>query len=50
MGVVSAMLRFGGYNMVSDAWMANPMSEVCALVAYTLLIAYFVWATKPKKV
>lgn len=50
MGVVSAMLRFGGYNMVSDAWMANPMSEVCALVAYALLIAYFVWATKPKKV
>ena len=50
MGVVSAMLRFGGYNMVSDAWMANPMSEVCALVAYALLIAYFVWATKLKKV
>ena len=50
MGVVSAMLRFGGYNMVSDAWMANPMSEVCALVAYALLIAYFVWATKSKKV
>ena len=50
MGVVSALLRFGGYNMVSDAWMANPMSEVCALVAYALLIAYFVWATKLKKV
>lgn len=50
MGVVSAILRFGGYNMVSDAWMANPMSEVCALVAYALLIVYFVCATKPKKV
>lgn len=50
MGVVSALLRFGGYNMVSDAWMANPMSEVCALVAYALLIVYFVWATKLKKV
>ena len=50
MGVVSAILRFGGYNMVSDAWMANPMSEVCALVAYALLIAYFVWATKSKNV
>lgn len=50
MGVVSALLRFGGYNMVSDAWMANPMSEVCALVAYALLIVYFVWATKSKKV
>lgn len=50
MGVVSAILRFGGYNMVDMAWMANPMSEVCALVAYALLIAYFVWATKSKKV
>ena len=50
MGVVSALLRFGGYNMVSDTWMANPMSEVCALVAYALLIVYFVWATKSKKV
>lgn len=49
MGVVSAILRFGGYNMVNDAWKANPMSEVCALVAYALLIAYFVWATKSKK-
>ena len=49
MGVVSAILRFGGYNMVNDAWMANPMSEVCALVAYALLITYFVWATKSKK-
>lgn len=49
MGVVSAILRFGGYNMVNDAWKANPMSEVCALVAYALLIVYFVWATKSKK-
>ena len=49
MGVVSAILRFGGYNMVNDAWKANPMSEVCALVAYALLIAYFVWATKSRK-
>ena len=50
MGVVSAILRFGGYNMVDMAWMANPLSEMCALVAYALLIAYFVWATKSKKV
>lgn len=50
MGVVSAMLRFGGYNMVDMAWMANPLSEMCALGAYALLIAFFVWATKSKKV
>lgn len=46
MGVVSALLRFGGFNGVSAEWMANPLSEWCALAAYALLIAYFVRATK----
>lgn len=49
MGVVSALLRFGGFNPVDEAWLANPLSEVCSLVAYILLIAYFIWATKNKK-
>ena len=48
MGVVSALLRFGGFNPVNEAWLANPLSEVCSLVAYILLIGYFVWATKGK--
>lgn len=48
MGVVSALLRFGGFNPVDEAWLANPLSEVCSLVAYILLIRYFVWATKEK--
>lgn len=46
MGVVSALLRFGGVNLVNNEWLANPMSEVCALVAYVLLITYFIKATK----
>lgn len=49
MGVVSALLRFGGFNPVDEAWLANPLSEVCSLVAYILLIRYFVWATKGKE-
>ena len=49
MGVVSALLRFGGFNPVSESWLANPLSEVCALVAYILLILYFVKATKTSK-
>ena len=49
MGVVSALLRFGGFNPVSESWLANPMSEVCSLVAYVLLIAYFITATKTWK-
>jgi hypothetical protein len=49
MGVVSALLRFRGFNPVSESWLANPLSEVLSLVAYILLIAYFVRATKPAK-
>lgn len=46
MGVVSALLRFGGINLINDAWIANPMSELCSLIAYILLILYFIKATK----
>ena len=49
MGVVSALLRFGGINLVNESWLANPLSEVCSLVAYILLILYFVKATQTKK-
>ena len=49
MGVVSALMRFGNLNFVSEAWMQNPLSELCALVAYVLLIAYFIRATKTAK-
>lgn len=46
MGVVSALLRFGGFNFISESWLVNPMSEICSLVAYILLIAYFIRASK----
>lgn len=46
MGVVSALLRFGGVNLINEEWLANPLSELCSLVAYVLLIAYFIRATK----
>lgn len=49
MGVVSALLRFMGVNLINDAWLANPLSEVCALVAYALLILYFIKAAKAVK-
>ena len=42
MGVVSAGMRFGGINWVNEAWLANTWSQVTALVAYALLITYFV--------
>ena len=46
MGVISALLRFGGISFDYAAWWANPLSEVCSLVAYILLIIYFIKATK----
>ena len=46
MGVISALLRFGGISFDYSAWWANPMSEFCSLIAYILLIAYFIRATK----
>ena len=46
MGVISALLRFGGIQFNYEAWWANPLSELCSLVAYILLIIYFIRATK----
>ena len=46
MGVVSALMRFGGINLVNDGWLANPLSEVLSLLAYIILIVYFIKATK----
>ena len=42
MGVVSAGLRWGGINWLNEAWLANTWSQVVALVAYALLIYYFI--------
>ncbi len=49
MGVVSALLRFCGVQFDFEAWWGNAWSEILSLVAYALLIVYFVWATKIKK-
>ena len=47
MGVVSALLKFGGLELsIAESWWTNPLSEICSLVAYILLIAYFIRATK----
>ena len=48
MGVVSALLRFGGFDAVNKVWIENPWSEIAALGAYILLIAYFVYASMRK--
>ena len=42
MGVVSALLRFGGVNLIDEAWINNHWSEVISLIAYILLILFFI--------
>lgn len=45
MGVISAAMRFGGINVMNEAWVNNPLSEVASLAAYALLILYLVKAS-----
>ena len=49
MGVVSALMRFGGINLVNDEWVNSALAEGLSLLAYILLIIYFVRATKVAK-
>ena len=54
MGVVSALLKFAGLEIwlsdmglsVPATWWANPLSEVCSLIAYIFLILFFVRVTR----
>ena len=48
MGVVSALLRFVGFNPINETWLANPLSEALSLAAYLLLITNFIIATRKK--
>ena len=48
MGVVSALLKFGGIEFDYSNWWANHLSELLAIAAYAALILYFILATKPK--
>jgi putative OPT family oligopeptide transporter len=43
MGVVSAALRFGNINLLNEAWLENPLSELVALAVYIGLVAYLIW-------
>ena len=49
MGVVSALLKFGGIEFDYSSWRENHLSELLSLVAYAALILYFILATKLNK-
>lgn len=48
MGVVSALLRFCGFNPINTDWLANPLSQILSFGAYMLLISYFILSTRKK--
>lgn len=43
MGVVSAMLRFGGINLLRAEWMESNGAELLALGMYIIIIIYLAW-------
>ena len=45
MGVVSCVMQYFEINSINKVWLANPMSEICALTAYLLLIVFFIKMT-----
>ena len=49
MGVVSALLKFGGIEVDYSSWWENHLSELLSLVAYAALILYFILGTKLSK-
>lgn len=49
MGVISALLKFGGIEFQYTTWWENHLSELLSLVAYIALIFYFILATKLSK-
>ena len=43
MGVVSAFLRYAGYNWVNAEWAESHSAELIALIMFALLCAYMIW-------
>jgi hypothetical protein len=44
--VVSAIIKFGGIDVFAQNWINNEWSQIVSLIAYIILITYFVKATK----
>lgn len=43
MGVVAAIMKFGGINFVNEAWFESHSAEILALVMLAVICAYFIW-------
>ena len=45
MGVVSAIMRFCGVNLLASGWQESAAAQYVAIVAYVLIIAYLIYAS-----
>ena len=43
MGVVAAVMKFGGINFVNEAWFESHSAEILAIVMLAVICTYFIW-------
>lgn len=48
-GVISALLRFGGFNWFNSHWAETQNAEILGMVMLTAIILYFMWETMRAK-
>ena len=49
MGVMSAILRYLGYNWINTEWFESHSAEVLGLVMFLLISLYMIWDTMKAK-
>ncbi|MDR0659715.1 MAG: oligopeptide transporter, OPT family [Prevotellaceae bacterium] len=49
MGVVSALLKFANLDLEATSWLKTTGADILTLLAYVLIIGYFVWDSKRAK-
>ena len=53
MGVVSALLRYFGFNWINNEWAESHSAELIALIMFAILCAYIIWDSlrgKPEEI
>ncbi len=50
MGVISAILRYSGFNWVNNVWFESHQAELLALVMFAVICAYMIWDSMRAKV
>lgn len=43
LGVISAILRYIGFNFVNNEWFESHSAEILALIMFMVIIAYMIW-------